>query len=292
MPAISVIVPTRGRNHLLPRCLASLVAQTHRDFEVILVDDNGPADRVTSSPAVAPFLEDPRVRVLAHAVPRNAASARNCGLEHARGEWIAYLDDDDAYRPEKLSKQHEKAQVTGLPVGLCGMTFHLLGRTRTTQVGVSEISGEGLLLSALPAPFVLFHRRADVRFEERLDAGEDAHFFLSLVAHFDVWRVFNVPEALVDVFPQAGPRVNLNAAGQRDALREILTDLAPRYGAGACEAYRLRSELAVGKVTGASPLHMIAIARKLVALRGLSEARFILNSLLYLLPPARRFLVS
>src|SRR5437870_2723711 len=105
MPSISVIVPTRLRHHLLPRALRSLLAQTYSDFEILVVDDNPSEKRVSSDPALASLLKHPKVRVLVHEQPRNAAAARNVALREARGEWISYLDDDDAYQPAKLERQ-------------------------------------------------------------------------------------------------------------------------------------------------------------------------------------------
>ena len=175
-PTISVIVPTRLRNHLLPRAVRSLLAQTWEDFEVLVVDDNPVEARVSTDTSLASLLQHPKIRVLTHEHPRNAAAARNVGLRAARGEWISYLDDDDAYQPAKLERQLLQARKTGLPLGACGLTFHLAHRRRKRLLDVDEIGGSDLLLAplVLPTP-VLFHRNpAGVFFDENLSAGEDA----------------------------------------------------------------------------------------------------------------------
>src|SRR5438477_1244496 len=102
---VSIIVPTRLRNQLLTRAVRSLLAQTFADFEILVVDDNPAEARVATDPVLNSLLQHPKVRLLTHEQPRNAAAARNVALRAARGAWITYLDDDDAYQPSKLERQ-------------------------------------------------------------------------------------------------------------------------------------------------------------------------------------------
>src|SRR2546426_5807706 len=184
MPSISIIVPTRRRNHLLPRAVRSLLAQTCDDFEVLVVDDNPPESRVSSDPVLVSLLGNPKLRVLSHDRPCNAAAARNVALRAARGEWITYLDDDDAYQPAKLEKQLSRAPKTGLPMGICGVTYHLKRRQCKRGLLAEQLGGNELLLVSFALP-TLFHRNAtDVFFDESLSAGEDTYHFYRLVNHF------------------------------------------------------------------------------------------------------------
>jgi len=98
-PAISVILTTCNRRHLLPRAIASVLAQDDAEFELIIVDDCSTDD----SRSYLAGLRDPRIRVLA--TPRNSgvAAARNVGLDAARADVFALLDDDDVYLPNRLS---------------------------------------------------------------------------------------------------------------------------------------------------------------------------------------------
>ena len=100
-PAVSVVIPTRGRAELLRRALGSVAAQTHRDLEVVVVVD-GP------DPATEALLDAWDGRPLTVVVnPRSVGGgeARNVGVRAARGEWIAFLDDDDEWLPHKLDRQ-------------------------------------------------------------------------------------------------------------------------------------------------------------------------------------------
>ncbi len=101
-PQVSVVIPTRSRPALVPRAVRSALAQTVTDVEVIVVVD-GP-DTVTR-PALADQLGDERLRLVQLAVPGGAPAARNAGVTHARGAFVALLDDDDEWLPDKLETQ-------------------------------------------------------------------------------------------------------------------------------------------------------------------------------------------
>jgi glycosyltransferase involved in cell wall biosynthesis len=98
-PKISVIVPTRNRRHVLPRAIASVLAQDECDFELIVVDDGSTDDTSTYLAS----LSDPRVRVVRPEHNVGTAAARNLGLGAARADIVALLDDDDVYLPRRLS---------------------------------------------------------------------------------------------------------------------------------------------------------------------------------------------
>ena len=98
-PKISVIVPVYKVEKYLPECIESVLAQTFTDFELILVDDGSPDNSGAICDAYA--ARDPRVRVF-HKENGGVSSARNLGLDHARGEWIAFVDSDDTVTTDFL----------------------------------------------------------------------------------------------------------------------------------------------------------------------------------------------
>lgn len=89
---ISVILPAHGRNQLLPRALASLSAQSYQNWELVVVDDEGSAAEAVAA------CKDARVRLL-RVERMGVCAARNRGLAEARGQLIAYLDDDNTFAP-------------------------------------------------------------------------------------------------------------------------------------------------------------------------------------------------
>ncbi|MFZ5652192.1 MAG: glycosyltransferase family 2 protein [Bacillota bacterium] len=99
MPLVSVIVPTCNRAGMLERAVESVLEQTFRDFELIVVDD-GSTDK--TGEAIKKYSE--RLRYFAKK-NGGVASARNLGIKKARGELVAWLDDDDFFYPQKIEKQ-------------------------------------------------------------------------------------------------------------------------------------------------------------------------------------------
>ena len=115
-PEVSVVVPTRDRRELLSRTLGTVLRQRSVDLEAIVIDEgssDGTRDTVTG-------LEDPRVRYFRNEVPTGVARARNRGLEEARGEWVAFVDDDDLWAPDKLVEQLVAARRANLPWAYAG----------------------------------------------------------------------------------------------------------------------------------------------------------------------------
>lgn len=107
-PRISVILPTRNRLPALRRALNSLEGQTWRDFEVWLVDDgstDGTGEFLESGQLQNEYPGIPSVQVLINGRQLGAAASRNRALDRAGGEFIAFLDDDDAWRPDYLESQ-------------------------------------------------------------------------------------------------------------------------------------------------------------------------------------------
>jgi glycosyltransferase involved in cell wall biosynthesis len=106
---VSVVIPTHNRSALLSTTLRSALRQERVDFEVIVVDEASNDD----TPALLSALDDHRVRVLRHEIPRGLSAARNHGAEHACAEWLAFLDDDDLWAPDKLFRQVSAARDAG-----------------------------------------------------------------------------------------------------------------------------------------------------------------------------------
>lgn len=110
MPLVSVIMPTYRRDETLQRAIGSVLGQTYRNLELVVVNDNGDDGRF--APIVRDIVDsfaksDDRVRLLEPSAHKNGAFARNRGAEISSGELIAFLDDDDWWEPEKIERQVE-----------------------------------------------------------------------------------------------------------------------------------------------------------------------------------------
>lgn len=100
-PAVSVVIPTHNRPQLLARAIRSVLDQTFQDFEIIVVDDGFEK----SAEAAVKDFNDPRLRYLKNGTPLGGGATRNRGIDAARADIVAFLDDDDEWLPEKLERQ-------------------------------------------------------------------------------------------------------------------------------------------------------------------------------------------
>lgn len=100
-PVVTVVIPTFGRAQLLRRAIASVLSQTWTNFEIIVVIDG---DDPTTLAALS-GMTDPRLRHIVQPMQRGPGIARNTGAIAGEGQWIAFLDDDDEWLPEKLERQ-------------------------------------------------------------------------------------------------------------------------------------------------------------------------------------------
>jgi glycosyltransferase involved in cell wall biosynthesis len=142
VPAVTVITPVWNADATLAEAVASVRMQTRSDWEMILIDD-GSTD---GSAALAESLAagEPRLRLLSLGANRGPAAARNAGLRAARGRFIAFLDADDRWHPEKLAVQIGYMEATGAPF---------------TFAAVRRITADGRPLGVLPAPARVDHAR-------------------------------------------------------------------------------------------------------------------------------------
>lgn len=104
-PDVSVVIPTRNRLPLLRTTIAAVLGQRDVALEVVVVDE-ACDDGTTAWLAAHP---DPRVRTIRHGRPLGVATSRNDGIEAATAPWVAFLDDDDLWGPDKLRAQVEAA---------------------------------------------------------------------------------------------------------------------------------------------------------------------------------------
>jgi glycosyltransferase involved in cell wall biosynthesis len=144
-PLVSVILPTRNRVDFLRGAVASVLRQSERDLELIVVDDASSDDTGTYLAALS--AKDSRVRIVRNAVPKGGAGARNAGILRSRGKWIAFLDDDDEWLPIKLRRQLEMLNANGSAVACsCAYVRRLPSGWSTVVTIPSNASLEDLLV--------------------------------------------------------------------------------------------------------------------------------------------------
>lgn len=195
-PAVSVIVPTRDRPWFLARALDSIAAQSFRDLEVLVVNDGGAG--VES--VLDAFASRLVIHYVRHPVSRGPAAARNSALGLARGQYIAYLDDDDRFQPDHLRTLMAALQNGAHPVAYADPTWMLEEKGGEGYHSVRPILRRSwdfdrrLLMLANFIPLSsLVHERACLDalggFDESLTTHEDWDFVIRLAWRFGVFRV-------------------------------------------------------------------------------------------------------
>ncbi|MGE9295361.1 MAG: glycosyltransferase family 2 protein [Puniceicoccales bacterium] len=171
MPWASVIIPTNQRPELLQRAIKSVLAQSMDDWELLVVSD-GPDPQNRAS--AAPFMRR-RVRYIELPQNRGANAARNEGIRQASGEWIAFLDDDDEWLPEKLAACRAFIESNQLPP--CALAHQIVSRSDHGE----ELMPRRIPDSGEPFPDYSLRRR-------EMRHGEGHVLTSTVMAHRDICR--------------------------------------------------------------------------------------------------------
>lgn len=143
-PLVSVITPVHNGADTLAETVASVQAQSLEDWEMLLVDDGSQdGSRVLAETLAA---ADPRIRVSGWAENRGPAAARNAGIRAARGRYIAFVDADDLWLPEKLAAQISHMKQGGAGLGFTAYERMDAGGNLLGRVGVPARAGHDDLL--------------------------------------------------------------------------------------------------------------------------------------------------
>ena len=217
-PVISVVIPAFRRPKLLKGAIASVLRQSFSDLELIVVDDDAQA----SAQAVVSTFKDPRISYVAQGVSRGGSAARNAGLMRARGELIAFLDDDDEWSPDFLEVLSKVLRASSEKVGVvyCPVEFMNVDGARRKSVVLAQAHGD-VFASILAGERSIVGTVALVRrkvfdvcggFDEALPSAQDWDMWIRAAKHFHFEYVLQ-PLATVRDF---GPRIS------SDPLRPIV----------------------------------------------------------------------
>ena len=200
-PTISVIIPVYNAEKYLCRCIDSILAQTYKDFELLLIDDGSKDSSGTICDEYA--AQDARVRVF-HKENGGVSSARNVGLDHARGEWITFVDSDD-YIEENFLRSFEGNLDADLVVG--NMEICEDGKL-PSDIGAHIVPGKyspiqsvlkgNLTNHAFCAPWGKLFRKdciGDLHFDVGMTICEDTKFVYNYIAKAKDMRILSLDEA-------------------------------------------------------------------------------------------------
>lgn len=240
MPKVSVIIPAYNALEYLPLAVDSVIQQTFQNFELLVVDD-GSSDGTVSW---VNQTTDPRIKLISQ-TNRGASTARNTGIENSKGDYIAFLDADDLWRPSKLAKQVKQLDL--LPqAGLvhCWTEFTNAQGEQTgklmTSHGEGDVWQEMVIYNLLRCGSTPMVRRIcfeDLgKFDTTLKYAEDWDMWIRIAAHYE-FSVINEPLVL---YREHSGNKSKNYEGQLESFCKII-DKAVKARAGDQENLRRRA---------------------------------------------------
>jgi glycosyltransferase involved in cell wall biosynthesis len=231
-----VVIPTRDRWPLLSTTLRGALSQEGVEHEVIVVDD-GSRDE---TPERLAAIGDSRLHVLRHDRSRGVSAARNTGIAQARGEWLAFLDDDDFWSPAKLAAQVAAALA-------CGATFAYSAAVVLDEQGraievLPAPDPEGLIRRLLPGNAIPAGASNVLASADAVTAAGGFDESLSHFADWDLWigladrgRAAACPEVLMAYLQHEGSMLVTDKSGLVGEFKRLARKhraVSERYGVG------------------------------------------------------------
>lgn len=206
IPKVDVIIPTYKRPVFLKRAIDSVLQQSYENVDIIVVDDNNDGDiyRKETETLMLEYQENKRVNYIKHSSNLNGAAARNTGIRESTADYIAFLDDDDFYLPEKIERQVKVLEGAGEKYGGC-CCFHTRRYKRFAYKAYTvEVNHTGDYrfeflsgLTSMPSSTLLLKSKVfEVigGFDESFKRHQDMEFLMRFYRHFkmDVSPFFDV----------------------------------------------------------------------------------------------------
>jgi teichuronic acid biosynthesis glycosyltransferase TuaG len=237
---ISVIIPVYNSAHTLEEAISSAMAQSFKDLEILVLDDGSTDDSRRIARELADL--DDRIRLLPNEENRGVETTRNRGLDLARGEWIAFLDADDVWQPDKLEKQMLRLHQTGCTLCYTGYSFiDRDSRAIRQPYEVPEVLTQRRFLAenVIGCSTALFQKPQTIRM--RTGYGhEDYVFWLELLGAG--YRATGINENLMRYRVMEASRSGdkKRAAANRWKIYRQFLGMAPCRSAGYFAAYAIR----------------------------------------------------
>jgi glycosyltransferase involved in cell wall biosynthesis len=262
MPLFSVVIPVHDRADVLKPALASVVAQSCADFEVIVVDDGSSDDPAR---VVAGFA-DPRLSIVRQE-NRGACAARNRGIDLARGRYVAFLDSDDRFLPHHLETMARLLDGRTDTAGYARMIVNRGGGRRLVKPPRALRAGEHMAIYLLcdrgfvPTITLVVPRTiaARVRYDETVSYGDDKDFAIRLFLAGCNFAMADAPGAVWnDVYDPA----RLSAGRRGASLLPWIERMRPRLPARAyygCRGWAIAKGVAATSKPAAFKLFVEAV---------------------------------
>ncbi len=220
---VSVIMPTRNRADCIGRAVQSVIDQSHRNWELLVIDDGGTDN---TADIIASFA-DSRIRYVHTGINRGVSSARNAGLKIATGEWVFFLDSDNVWFPDMLGRMLTFTARHGLSAAYCAANLED-ERGNTKTVLYADFDYESCLEENFIDLncFCVARNFSQLGFDENLRRLVDWDFILRIGART---RIMGAPFIGVGYYDGEGHgRVSRTEYRDHDALLQIFRDIRTR----------------------------------------------------------------
>lgn len=194
---ISVIIPTYNREKVIKKSIQSILNQTYKDIEIIIVDDNS----TDNTADIIKEFDNSKIRYYRLKENRGACFARNYGIERANGEYIAFQDSDDEWHGSKLEKQLDYLLFKNLDIISCKIKIIGENNKIIFPKDVNLSTNNIYIDNKISTQTILGKKQCflNVKFDENLPRFQDWDLAINLVKKF---KVEVLDEVLVDVYMQ------------------------------------------------------------------------------------------
>lgn len=226
-PHISVVIPTYKRPKKLKRAIESVRNQTYRQWELVIVNDAPECDINSSLP------DDDRITLIQHNKNKGAPAARNTGIQVSKNQYLAFLDDDDTWKPKKLEKQINEFSTLSDEYGFIFTGCDIMSDDSVIKTNRPRESGdlfENLLFrNIIPSPTPLIKQECFQqvgKFDTKLSSSQDYDMWLRIAKEF---KFSSIPESLAQIYRDDPDRISDDMEkkyrGKRDLIEKYHFDL-------------------------------------------------------------------
>lgn len=253
-PLITILMPVHNGAAYLAEAMESMLCQSLRDFEFLIIDDAS----TDTSACIVQACKDPRIRFIQSRERLKLSGALNLGLDQARGRYVARMDADDISLPKRLEIQSEFLEQNP-EVGLCGGWIRYFGNSKSVlkrPVQYDAIRAFTLFDSPFAHPTVMLRRalfeQHHLRFDGSYFPTEDFELWTRAMRHF---TVANLPQVLLRYRMHGTSLTGSDwSAMDEQAVRIIHTQLQPLGLNPSAYALRFHRQLAMGRMVITRPI--------------------------------------
>ena len=194
---VSVIITTYGKPTKLKRAIDSIINQTYPNIELIVVDDNGfgSLNGIETEAIISNFSDKNNIFYIKHDKNKNGAAARNTGIGKSTGEYIAFLDDDDIYLPQRIEKSMDFMKKNSSIDGVCvGVAYAQYGNIKGTMQKKNNLCLTPKMLfldqMSIGTGSNIFLKKSAVLkekgFDESFNRYQDLEFMIRVASHHHI----------------------------------------------------------------------------------------------------------